>query len=170
MVIRPETWQGRMKAQYERARLQVGPMAESARDLAASRIIEARTWAAPRLDQAAHSVEDQLAPRVSSMLSEAARKVDPKPRRSRRLPIMILVGGLALGAAGFMIYRKNTAAREWTDSVAGSVAGTVKETAADASQWAGEKAGRAGDKIAEKSDAAGHNANRQAEDIANRLS
>ncbi|MCG5219660.1 DUF5324 family protein [Streptosporangium sp. KLBMP 9127] len=109
---------------------QVGPMADNARDAAAHRMSDARIWAAPRLDRAAHSVEDELAPKVSAFLADAARRMDPKPAKSRRWPMMVLICGLAVGTAGYMMYRRN--AERWTDS--------MKETAADASQWVSEKA------------------------------
>jgi hypothetical protein len=159
-VIVPQTWPGRVMAQLMRARQRVGPMAGSARDQAAHRIVDARSWAAPRLDRAAHSVEAELAPRVSSMLSEAARRVDPTPVKPRRWPMMVLISGLALGVAGYAMYRRN--AQQWTD--------TMKGTAADASQWVGDKAGRASDKIAGKADAAGRSADQTAEDISKKMS
>ncbi|WP_146607811.1 YtxH domain-containing protein [Spongiactinospora gelatinilytica] len=159
MATGPQTWQGWMKARAIRAREQVGPMADNARDIANSRIVDARTWAAPRLDQAAHSVEDQIAPRVSAILSEAAKRVDPKPARSRR-PLLFLVFGLALGAAGYLMYRRN--AQQWSDA--------MRESAADATQWAGDKAEQAGEKIADKADAASRSADQRAEDISKKLS
>ncbi|WP_214108122.1 hypothetical protein [Acrocarpospora catenulata] len=144
-VVMPETRMGRVKAQAVRAADRVGPMASSARDMAMSardlassaregtysRIEEVRLWAAPRLDQAAHTVEDQLAPRLSSMLSQAARRVDPAPMpvRGRGMwPMMVFLGGLALGAVGFLMYRRN--ARHWAD--------VMKESAEESRQQAEE--------------------------------
>ncbi|WP_285777523.1 hypothetical protein [Microtetraspora sp. NBRC 13810] len=131
-----------MKVQLARAAERVGPMADNARDVAATRIVDARTWAAPRLDRAAHTVEDQLAPRVSMMLSEAAKKVDPAPVKRRRWPMLVFLSGLMVGAAGYMMYRKN--AQQWTD--------TMKDSAVDASQWAGAKSERTGETVSDKVD------------------
>ncbi len=135
---------GRIKAQAMRTAETVGPMANDARDMAASRIEDARYWAAPRLDRAAVSVERQIAPKVSSMLADAARAVDPSPmaklKYRRRWPMFALMTGLALGAIGFFMYRNN---RQWADS--------VKETSADAGRWVSDRASTAAGRTSEKS-------------------
>ncbi|MET7459119.1 hypothetical protein [Nonomuraea sp. NPDC005501] len=145
MVIEvPATWMGRMKARAVETGQRVAPMADQAKVMAdqarimadqarfatAQRIEDARYWAAPRLEDAAHRVEDQFAPKVSSMLTAAADKIDPTPARSRRWPIMILITGVAVGAMGYMAYRRN--AQQWTDQ--------MKDSASDASRWVSEKA------------------------------
>ncbi|MFI6485367.1 hypothetical protein ACIBH1_46180 [Nonomuraea sp. NPDC050663] len=147
----PSTWMGRMKAQAVRAGDRFGPMAGQAKDMAAHRFEDARYWAAPRLEDAAQRLEKDLAPRVSAMLTDAARKVDPTPARSRRWPVAVLVTGVALGAMGYMFYRRN--AQQWTDH--------MKDSAADASRWVSEKAdqtaGKANqmaDKVSDKADEA----------------
>ncbi|WP_214415664.1 DUF5324 family protein [Sphaerisporangium fuscum] len=131
----PTTRMGRMKAQAMRRAEQVRPMASSAREVAAHRIEDARIWAAPRLDRAAHSVEEQIAPKVSAFLSQAADKIDPSPslrRRGRgrgRWSMIALMCGIAACAAGVMMYRNN--ARQWAE--------TMKDTGADASRWSGQR-------------------------------
>lgn len=122
--VYPRSWLDQVKTQVEHAAEIAGPMAEEARDIAATRLVDARSWAAPRLDRAAHSIEDDLAPKISAFLSETAKRVDPSPARSRRWPLLLLIGGIALGALGFRMYRKNS---EWPES--------MRETAADPSQW-----------------------------------
>lgn len=125
----------------------VGPMALQARDAAGharetagDRFFHAREWAAPKLDAAAHSVEEQIAPRLSALLSQAADKIDPAPRvKSRRWPTLLLFTGLAVGAIGFVLYRKST--DQWTES--------MKESASDASRWATEKARAGAEKVSE---------------------
>jgi hypothetical protein len=128
----PATWMGRMKTQAMQTRHRMAPMADQAILAAAQRLEDARYWAAPRLDAAAHGFEDQVAPKVSSMLTRAARKIEPTPPRSRRWPTFFLITGLAVGAIGYLFYRRN--AQQWTDH--------MKESAADASRWVNEKAER----------------------------
>ena len=119
-----------MKARAVRTGRQMAPMADQAKVVAAHRIEDARYWAAPRLEEAAHRVEDQLAPKVSAMLVNAADRIDPTPRRSRQWPVMILMTGLAVSAIGYLFYRRN--AQQWTEH--------MKDSAADASHWADDKA------------------------------
>ncbi|GIH23346.1 hypothetical protein Aph01nite_16560 [Acrocarpospora phusangensis] len=133
-MVLPQTWQGRMKAQAIRAADRAGPMASSARENAYARIQDARVWAAPKLKHAARSVEYQLAPRVSMMLEEASRRVDPTPMQMRTRsswPTMVLFGGMALGAIGFMMYRRN--AQHWAEVMRTS-ADEVKAKAEEATE------------------------------------
>ncbi|MFD1932687.1 MULTISPECIES: YtxH domain-containing protein [Nonomuraea] len=134
-------------------------MADQAKVVAAHRIEDARYWAAPRLEDAAHRVEDQLAPRVSSMLSQAASRIDPTPARSRRWPILALLTGMALGAAGYMFYRRN--AQQWTDH--------MKDSATDASRWVGERADRAADKVSSSADQAAGKVSSNADKAADKV-
>ncbi|MFI7146911.1 YtxH domain-containing protein [Nonomuraea sp. NPDC050022] len=142
VIVVPTTWMGRMKARAMRTGRQMTPMADQAKVMAdqakvvaAHRIEDARYWAAPRLEEAAHRVEDELAPKVSAMLINAAERIDPTPRRSRGMPVMILLTGIAVGALGYLFYRRN--ARQWTEH--------MKDSASDASQWAGDKADKTAD-------------------------
>lgn len=134
----PATWTGRMKAR-------IGPMAGQARTATAQRIVNARYWAAPRLELAAHQVEDQLAPKVSHMMTKAAKKIDPTPPKSRRWPVIVLVTGVAVGGMGYLFYRRN--AQQWTEH--------MKDSASDASQWvsdSAEKTAGSAEKVASKID------------------
>ncbi|MBB2908815.1 hypothetical protein FHS43_000061 [Streptosporangium becharense] len=161
----------------------VGPMAVQARDAAShardaashareaanEKIILARGWAAPRLDAAAHSIEEQIAPKLSAMMSQAAAKIDPTPAaKSRKWPMMLLLTGIAIGAAGFALYRRS--AEQWAD--------TLKDSASDASQWVGRKtesaagqvsgtANDAASKTESKADAVGDRADARADQVAN---
>ncbi|WP_285710486.1 hypothetical protein [Microtetraspora sp. NBRC 16547] len=135
----------------------VSPMVGNARDVTAMRITDARVWAAPKLDQVAHTVEEQLAPRVSSFLSGAARRVEPSPvvRTRRRWPLLMLFAGLALGAIGAVMYRNRS--ERLTEA--------MKETTSETARWAGEKAERAG----EKAKQAGSRAGEKADEIAGKI-
>ncbi|MDH2425672.1 DUF5324 family protein [Sphaerisporangium sp. TRM90804] len=116
-----------MRTQAMRTAEQVRPVANTAREAAAHRIEDARIWAAPRLDRAAHSVEEQIAPKVSAFLSQAAERIDPSPTVNRRgrWSTFALLAGFTACAVGVVLYRNN--ARQWADS--------MKDSAADASRW-----------------------------------
>ncbi|NRQ31583.1 YtxH domain-containing protein [Nonomuraea sp. NN258] len=152
----PTTWMGRMKAQAVKTGRQIQPMADQARVVANQRIEDARYWAAPRLESTAHMFEDQVAPKVSAMLTQAARRIDPKPTRSRRWPVMILLTGLAVGTVGYMFYRRN--AQQWTEH--------MKDSASDASRWVSEKA----DRTAESTDRMAARVSDQADETSRKFS
>lgn len=165
----PTTWTGRVKAQAVRTGRRMAPVADQARiaaeqarlaaeqaKIAANRRVEdARMWAAPMLENAAHRVEDQLAPAVSSMLTTAADRVNPARTKSRRWPMLALVAGIALGAAGYMAYRRN--AQQWTEH--------MKDSASDASRWMGEKA----DKAVESTDKAATQVSEKADEASRKM-
>ncbi|MFC6083277.1 hypothetical protein [Sphaerisporangium aureirubrum] len=121
-----------MKSRALRTAERIGPMASTARETAAHRIEDARVWAAPRLDRAAHSVEEDIAPKVSAFLATAAERIDPAPsvRRRSRWTTVALLAGCAACAVGIVLYRNNT--RRWADS--------MKDSAADASRWSAARA------------------------------
>ncbi|HEX4814029.1 MAG TPA: hypothetical protein VFV66_14895 [Nonomuraea sp.] len=156
VIAVPATWMGRMKAQAVRTGHRMAPMADQARTAAAHRFEDARSWAAPRLESAAHGFEDQIAPKVSSMLTRAARRIDPKPTRSRRWPMLALMTGLAVGAMGYMAYRRN--AQQWTEH--------MKDSASDASRWVNEKAER----TAESADRIAATASNKADETSRKMS
>ena len=149
----PATWMGQVKTRAAETGQRLAPMADQAKVVAAQRIEEARHWAAPRLESAAHGFEQQVAPKVSSMLTAAAKRIDPKPARSRRWPTLMLLSGLAVGTIGYMFYRRN--AQQWTEH--------MKDSASDATRWVNEKADRATEsadqmaaKVSSKTDETSH--------------
>ncbi|GAA4592030.1 hypothetical protein GCM10023194_52850 [Planotetraspora phitsanulokensis] len=146
-AMAPQAWLGLMKGQARKAGRRVSPMAETARDVAAHRLEDARIWAAPKLDQASHSVEEQLAPMVSAFLAEMSRRVDVPPSRSRRRwPMLALLTGAAIGAIGAIMYRNN--AQRWTDTMKDN----MREGVSDTTKWSGEQAKETVDKAGRKSD------------------
>jgi hypothetical protein len=61
----------------------------------------ARAWAAPKLEQSAVAVSENLAPMISDALVSAARKIDTKPVKQRRISNAgLLAASIALIAAG----------------------------------------------------------------------
>lgn len=157
VIAVPSSWMGRMKVHAGRAADRVGPLASNARDVTAHRIIDARIWAAPKLDHAAQSVEETLAPRVSAFFTQAAKRVDPMPAKSRRWPIVALIGGLAAGAVGFLLYRNNNA-NAWLSD--------MKDTAADKMRHTGDKVESAGDQVESATDKAA----RKADEVSSKMS
>jgi hypothetical protein len=63
----------------------------------------ARAWAAPRLEQSAVAVSENLAPMISDALVTAARKIDTRPSKRRRIGnASLLAASVLLIAAGAM--------------------------------------------------------------------
>ena len=61
----------------------------------------ARAWAAPKLEQSAAAVSENIAPMISDALISAARKIETKPAKRRRIGNAgLLAASLALIAAG----------------------------------------------------------------------
>jgi len=73
--------------------------AGGAADWAIPRVGRARAWMAVRAARGSVSVQETVAPRVSSMLTAAARRLDPPKQRARRWP-RVLAGAAMLAAAG----------------------------------------------------------------------
>ncbi|GAA4061282.1 hypothetical protein GCM10022214_12800 [Actinomadura miaoliensis] len=97
------------------------PAARQTRDIAAERVLVAREWSAPRLEQAAGYVETGLAPRVSSFLTEVAHRVEPprRHRRGRNAALMTVAGVAAVGVAGALLTRRGVT-RSAMDELSGS--------------------------------------------------
>jgi hypothetical protein len=76
---------------------QAKPLARSTGAAAARGARTTRAWAAPQVARAGQVLQDSVAPRISALLSSAARRIEParQPRRLWRK----LVGGSALTAA-----------------------------------------------------------------------
>ena len=76
---------------------QVKPLARSAGATTTRGVHKTCAWAAPQVEHAGQVVQDSVAPRVSALLSSAARRLEPARPRNGRWPK--LVGGSALTAA-----------------------------------------------------------------------
>ena len=90
----------------------------------------ARIWAAPRLERTGQALEQQVAPRVATMLSAAAHRIDPAPAKRRRWPFvaagLMLAAGLC-GTAAYLVNRR--AARQWGEVPERAGAPAAPETA-----------------------------------------
>src|SRR5258708_16761757 len=69
-----------LKPAAERAR----PLARNTGEAARRQILRTRAWAAPQVERSGHVLQDTVAPKVSAMLSSAARRIDPVQPRYRR--------------------------------------------------------------------------------------
>jgi hypothetical protein len=93
---------------------QMKPFAKSTRTAATRGVHATRTWGAPRLERTGQVLQDSVAPKVASVLSSAAQRLDPgKPRRARwRRPagIATITAGASAAAAVVLRRRKPRAA------------------------------------------------------------
>lgn len=87
----------------------IAPAALRTRDVAADRVLIARGWSAPRLERAAGFVEADLAPRVSTFLSDTAHRIEPSRPSNRPRNAMLAMLGMvtALGVAGALMTRRS---------------------------------------------------------------
>jgi len=106
----PAAWNARAKQRALDTYAQVVPVAKNAGltarqgyDVvvawATPRVLDARVWAAPRVEQAGFAVRDKIAPAVSAALIEASHRLDDSRSKRSRWPWMLAGVGL-LAAAG----------------------------------------------------------------------
>jgi hypothetical protein len=69
-----------LKPAVQRAR----PLAKNTSQAARRRLLRTRAWAAPQVERSGKVLENTVAPKVSAMLSSAARRLDPGRSRQRR--------------------------------------------------------------------------------------
>jgi hypothetical protein len=109
-----ETSQARDRARQAAAQLkpvaaQVKPLASSAGAAGKRGARRTRTWAAPQVEHAGQVLQHRAAPKVSALLSSAARRLDPgKPRHARwRTPAgLATVTATACAAAAYIRRRR----------------------------------------------------------------
>ena len=76
----------------------MAPLAKSAQETAARGLLEARAWAAPRVEASGVAVQERIAPRVSAAMVTAARRLEPPTAQRRRRWPFIVAGIVVLGA------------------------------------------------------------------------
>ena len=85
------------------AAAQMAPLARNAQMTAKQGVYSARVWAAPRLERMGQALQDDVAPKMSAMLSATARKVQPASPPRRRWPIlaaaMLMIASVSAAAA-----------------------------------------------------------------------
>jgi hypothetical protein len=87
----------RVQGRAVAAKEQFTPLAKSVQLTASQGVRQARTWAAPRVEQAGVAVQERIAPKVSSAMIATARKMQPE--KDRRLWPAILAGIVTASAA-----------------------------------------------------------------------
>jgi hypothetical protein len=82
---------------------QVKPLVRTAGAAARHKANKTRAWAAPQVERAGQVLQDSIAPKASSLLSAAAHRIDPAPRRRswRKVAGASAAAALASGAAAF---------------------------------------------------------------------
>ena len=97
----------RAAARLQPAANQVMPMAKTAGAAAKNQADRTRAWAAPQVERAGHVVQDSVAPKVSSLLSAAAQRLEPeKPRRRRWRKVAGVSAATAASALAAVVRRR----------------------------------------------------------------
>jgi hypothetical protein len=102
----------RANSAVTRARQAAASLKPVARNTSAAAKQGARTtraWAAPQLERTGHLVEDRIAPKISSVLSSAAQRIEPGKPRHRRWPQVAgasMVTAVASALAGAVLSRR----------------------------------------------------------------
>src|SRR5579859_7882879 len=127
---RTEAW-GRTRKAADQMAAQMKPLAKSSGQAARRQLFRTRAWAAPRVERTGKVLEDTVAPKVSSMLSSAAERLDPaRPKRGRwRLPVGIATAVTAAASAAAAVLRNRS--KNATDDTATDT-GTADAAATEA--------------------------------------
>src|SRR6266480_1835979 len=134
----------RVAARVKPAAAQIKPLAKSTGAAARRRVHRTRAWAAPRVERTGQVLQDRVAPKLSALLSSAARRLEPaRPRRPRwrkLAGISVLTAAAGAVAAGVRNRRKPDVMTSAAEPDAGDMAPTAQRrdgptmasTAADA--------------------------------------
>ncbi len=104
----PKNKTGTVRDSARQAAAQLKPAAERAKPIAKTtgqaarrQLLRTRAWAAPRVEHSGQVLQDTVAPKVSAMMSEAARRLDPAQPRQRgwRKPVGLVATLTAAGGA-----------------------------------------------------------------------
>ncbi len=111
-------------AQVKPVAAQLKPLARSTGAAARRRVHKTRAWAAPQVEHAGQVLQDSVAPRVSALLSAAARRLEPeRPGRWRKLAGVAMLA-TAAGAVAAIVLR-NRRKPDCTTSATGADADDV---------------------------------------------
>lgn len=103
----------RVQERALQAKEQFTPLAKSAQLTATQGVHQARSWAAPRVEQAGVAVQERIAPAVSGAMISTARRMQPAPARQRRRWPVILAAivTVSAGAVAAILLRGQRANR-----------------------------------------------------------
>jgi hypothetical protein len=104
-------------AALDRARqaaAQMKPYASGARAAAGRGVHRARAVAAPQVERAGQALEDSVAPKVSAVLSSAARRLEPSKPRRRRWRKLAGISLLTAVASAVVAFFRNRAKPDLT--------------------------------------------------------
>jgi hypothetical protein len=96
-------------ARARQAAASLKPVARSTSAVAKHGVRTARAWAAPQLEGTGHLVQDRIAPKISSVLSSAAQRIEPAKPRHRRWPKVAgaaMITAAASAVAGAVLNRR----------------------------------------------------------------
>jgi hypothetical protein len=105
-------------AQVKPAAAPVKPLASSAAAAARRSVHRTRAWAAPQIDRTGQILQDSLAPRVSALLSSAARRIEPaKPKRRHwhKVAVSSALTAAASAVAAVVLHRRKPGAAASAD-------------------------------------------------------
>lgn len=107
----------RVQGRALQAKEQFTPLAKSAQLTATQSVHQARSWAAPRVEQAGVAVQERIAPAVSAAMISTARRMQPADTRRRRLWPAILAGIVTAtaGAVAAVLLSGKRASRSSTE-------------------------------------------------------
>ncbi len=108
--VASSTWRRarRAAARLQPAADQGTPLVRKAAAAAKRQADRKRSWAAPHFEQAGRVVQDSIAPKVSSLLSATARRLEPaKPRRPRWPKLVGASAATAAASAATAVVRSH---------------------------------------------------------------
>ena len=108
---------------------QVRPLARSTGAAAGRGVRRTRAWAAPQVERAGQVLQDSLAPRVSAMLSSAARRLEPAKSSRRRWRKLVGISALTAAASAAAAFVRSRRKPDVTTSAAEADADDVTPAA-----------------------------------------
>jgi hypothetical protein len=100
------------------AAARVRPLASSVATAARRGVHRTRAWAAPQVDRTGQALQDSVAPKVSALMSSAARRLEPaksKRRPWRKLAVSSVLTAAASAAAAVVLNRRKPEAATSAD-------------------------------------------------------